>query len=51
MFFCQENWKDLIPESEHVLEWAKCVAGEHLICGYMEACLYPNNPDTTPTKQ
>lgn len=30
------SFSDVLPESEHVLEWAQCVAGDRLICCYLE---------------
>jgi len=30
------TFSDALPESEHVLEWAQCVAGDRLICCYVE---------------
>jgi len=31
-----ENWTELLPESEHVLDWATGVAGDKLVTCYME---------------
>jgi len=30
------TFRDVLPETEHVLEWACCVAGKHLVCCYVE---------------
>ena len=37
--YCQDNWKEIIPEKESVLDWIACVRGDLLVTCYTEDCV------------